>query len=132
MRNIWHRLRLAATFLAVAALVAACGQRPLLPRTEVVEILIDAVEVQVVGSDPVRVQVHVKGVVGDSCNTLDKVTQAREGNQVEVTITALRKTDGPCLEYAQLYDQVLELEGTFPPGEYEVAVNGVVRTFMVP
>jgi hypothetical protein len=117
--------------LAVLALLIAACSRPAEPKTEIVPIHVESVEVQILKSNPAQVQAAVKGVVGDSCSTLDKVTQTRSGNSIVIRITAVRTLDVPCMEMAQLYDQVIKLDGSFPPGSYQLNVNGVIREFRV-
>ncbi len=127
-----QKWRLAAALIALAALLAACGRwMDGRPNQEIVEIQIDKAKVQVEGPPPAQVTVHVQGVIGDSCHTLDQITQSREGNRVEVRITAIRQLGVPCMELAKLFDQVIPLEGTFEAGTYTLQVNDLETTFEV-
>ncbi len=75
--------------------------------------------------DPAALEVDIQGVIGDSCNQLDQVEQQRDGNEVVLTITAIRTLGVPCRELAQPYDETIPLQGDFEPGIYTVTVNGV-------
>lgn len=132
-------LRQAAAALAMTVLLSACGVSggtpgtpPGQPGTQVVEIQIHRVTVDIAKSNPPQVQLRVSGVVGDACNKLDKVTQSRQGTQVTVRITALRQTGQVCAQLAQLFDETVRLEGTFAPGTYSVSVNGYKAGFSIP
>ena len=122
-------------------LLAACESVPpptLSPGTGPSQIVVEPMQVndiQVVGldQDPPQPAAVIDGVIGDSCNELDSVTQTRDGNAISIQIT-VRRTTGPniaCAELAQLYNETLPLEGDFPSGEYTLVVNGTPRTFSI-
>lgn len=132
LRNLW--------LLGALAVVACAGPSPAPSPTvspdqpvesEIVLIDIHEVAVHQVGFDPAALEVDVQGVVGDSCNQLDQVQQARDGSGVTITITAIRTLGVPCMELAQLYDDTIPLEGEFEPGTYTVTVNGLADEFEV-
>jgi hypothetical protein len=76
--------------------------------------------------------VHVKGVVGDGCSELLPVRQVREGNTVTITVERRRPENAICIQIARLFDDVIPLEGVFPPGTYEVRVNADKIAFSIP
>ena len=111
-----------------AALGAACSN-PAGPDVVVEPIQVDRVDVLVLESFPPQASAHVVGVVGDGCASLHSVRQARSGNAVTVTILRQRPRTAVCTQIALLYDEVIPLDGQYPPGDYVVRVNDVQRTF---
>jgi hypothetical protein len=57
------------------------------------------------------------------------VGQQRSGNIVTVTILRERPRHAICIQIAKLYDDVIRLEGSFPPGVYQLRVNAFETTF---
>ena len=101
------------------------------PNLEIKEIQIDSVGVLVRESAPPQVAIEVKGILGDGCAALHEVKQQREGNTITVSITATRPKDAMCTMIAKVYDENINLDGDFTPGEYTVIVNGVEQTFKI-
>lgn len=126
------RMLLTLSGLALLLLaLAACSGKPAdepPTRLEIVPIQIDEVKVAVMKSLPAQISLEVRGIIGDSCNSLNAITQTRKGNEVEVSITAVRKHGVPCMELAQLFEQTIKLDGDFPPGTYTIKVNDKVQT----
>lgn len=129
----YFRIVAALLLLALMALTAGCTGSGASsgPRTQTVPMQVDNVKVAVGTEKPVRVQVQISGVVGDSCNKLDKVVQSRSDNAIAINITVVRTLDVPCMQLAQLYNETVNLEGDFPPGQYTVTVNSVATSFTV-
>jgi pyruvate-formate lyase-activating enzyme len=129
-----YNWRIAArlVLLSLTVLAAGCAAPDSTgPRTETVPIQIDSVAVDVGTPQPAPVQAVIKGVVGDSCNNLEKVAQSRQGKDITIKITAIRSLGVPCMEVAKLYNETLQLGGDFPPGQYTVTVNTVSKSFTV-
>lgn len=128
-----------ACLIFLSIVLAACAPavtEPLLTPTPgapfVVEpIQIDRVEVLIMESFPVQVSAHVTGIVGDGCSELHRVEQTRSGNVVTIIITRQRRLADVCTMIAQLYDEMLKLEGSFPAGDYTLKVNNVEQTFRI-
>ena len=106
-----------------------CGASPTAPDVVTEPIQIDRVDVLILESSPPQVTARVEGVLGDGCATLHSVAQQRSGNTVTVTILRERPRDAICTQIAKLYDDVIRLEGQFPPGDYLLRVNSVEKTF---
>jgi hypothetical protein len=123
-----NQMRRGVLSLVLVSTLASCSA-PLEPTTLVEPILIEQVDVLVLESFPPRANAHVRGIIGDGCSEIRSVTQSRSGNVTTVTILRERPRDAVCTQIAKLYDQIISLEGTFPPGRYEVIVNGFRRTF---
>ncbi len=94
-------------------------------------LIVEQVDVQVLESFPVQVQVVVKGSLPDACTEIGEIGQTRDGNAVTVTIGAVRPADALCAQVLEPFEQVVPLDGPFPPGTYVVRVNGVETSFTV-
>lgn len=117
--------------LAAALVTATAGcSSPVEPSVLVAPIVIESVDVLVLESFPPLASAHVRGVVGDGCSEIRSVEQRRSGNVTVVTILRERPRDAICTQIAKLYDEVLRLDGQFPPGRYEVIVNGFRQPFI--
>ena len=121
-------------FLAVVAIGLAAGlgaacSTPASPDVVVEPIQIDRVDVRIRAGSPPQAWAHVVGVVGDGCASLHSVRQGRSGNTVTVTILRQRPRVAVCTQIARLYDEVIPLDGPYPPGTYLLRVNDVERTF---
>jgi hypothetical protein len=135
------RKELLGTIVLAGLILAACDAvaAPTLSPgvggvTEVVEPM-QIFEVTLTGLDaePPQPAVFIEGIIGDSCNQLDSVTQSRDQNVVSIQIN-IRRTTSPaeaCEELAQVYSETIPLEGEFPPGDYTLLVNGRAAAFSV-
>ena len=120
--------------ILMLALLAACGaaipSQPA-PAGRDFPAQIDSVSVEVAESFPVQVFAHIQGTLGDGCTSLGAITQQREGNTIEVSVNAHHSGAEVCTMMAKFIDERVQLDGTFPAGEYTVRVNGVETTFTV-
>ncbi len=120
--------------LAVLLAGPGCGSpaAPSDPPVVVQPAHVDSVAVQVSGTQPVQVLARVRGVVGDGCSTLLPITQSRDGSHVTLTVQRQRPEGAICIQIATLFDETVTLEGSFPPGSYQLSANDVSTTFTVP
>jgi hypothetical protein len=135
--------------LPVVALLAGCGllgqteeATPTIPagdtpeateevgEVEPQEVEIETVEILLLESFPVQVNVIVSGNLPDGCSTLNEPRPRREGNTFVVNLVASRIADEICTQALVPFDQVipLDVEG-LPAGTYSVSVNGTTDTF---
>lgn len=70
-----------------------------------------------------RPQALLEGEIGDGCNSLQPITQKRSGNTIDVAVTYRRQGE-ICTMIMQLLNHWVPLDGSFPPGEYELRVSG--------
>ncbi len=91
---------------------------------------VDEIEIRLMESFPVQVNVVARGNHPDGCTEIDEAQVQREGNLFRVTLTTRRPADRMCTEALVPYEYVfpLDVEG-LRAGEYTVDVNGVVGTF---
>lgn len=83
---------------------------------------ITSVEVIVMESMPVQVQLQVSGEHADGCVLPVVVEQGRQGNTVIVEIYREMPADLMCPMILQPYNDIIPL-GTFEPGDYVFQVN---------
>jgi inhibitor of cysteine peptidase len=122
--------------LAAALAVASCGgdggspaqpSDPMLVRPAVTT----SVSVLILESFPVQVHARLIGELGDACTELLPITQTRSGNEIALTVQSQRPRDAICAQVLSVFDEVVVLEGAFPPGHYALLVNGVATPFTV-
>lgn len=127
--------------LTVAALIAACsssgtngGAGTAAPTTPSGLNPVSAGDVRITRARVFirdgRPQAFLEGEIGDGCNSLQPITQQREGNTVDVSVT-YRREGQVCTMIMQLLNQWLPLDGPFPPGAYVLRVNDQRIPFQV-
>lgn len=129
MRKVLGGLVLAA---AVASFGCDSPSAPT-PRMIVGPIQVDSLEIVTGASSSSALGVRVQGVIGDGCTELlPPITQERDDSVVRIRILRQRPEEGICIELAKLFDQVVPLMGSYPPGRYLVLVNSAELAFSVP
>ena len=92
--------------------------------------MIESIEILILESFPVQVNVRISGILGDSCTTLDQITQARVENVFEIKVTTTRPAEAICADIITKFEEVVALDVYgLPAGTYIVDVNGVRDTF---
>ena len=84
------------------------------------------VEVIVLESFPMQVELHITGEHPDGCELPVVVDQQRDGNTVTVEIYRELPADVFCPMVLQPYDDTIKLDGNFEPGDYVFKVNDFV------
>ena len=91
---------------------------------------VNDIEIMLLESFPVQVNVVARGEHPDSCTKVDEITTRREGNTFVVTISAFRLADAMCAEVITPYEEVIALDVVgLKAGVYTVGVNGIRDTF---
>lgn len=91
---------------------------------------VEEIEILILESFPVQVNVVARGNLPDGCTTIDRIDEARQGNTFVVTITTVRPADRACTEALVPFEEVIALEvARLDAGAYTVEVNGVRDTF---
>lgn len=140
---------LSALFLCVLALLAACnGGSPETVATPTAaattaptpapgsnepsrgQAIVNSIDVLILESFPVQVNVVARGDLPDSCTQIDEVISQRTEDTFRAAITTLRQPDGACTQALVPFEETfsLDVEG-LPAGTYNVSVNGVTGTF---
>jgi hypothetical protein len=135
-------------FLLVLLLLAGCG---LLGQTEeptpaatntpppteevsneplTVEVSVESLDILILESFPVQVNVIVSGNLPNGCATLNEPRPRREGNTFVINLSASQLPDEVCTQALVPFDQVIPLDvAGLPAGTYTVSVNGTTDTF---
>lgn len=93
--------------------------------------IVESVQIELLESFPVRVNVTVRGVLPDSCTRIDQTVVQRVDNTYQVIVTTLREPEAAaCTMAVEPFETAVELdvEG-LPAGTYTVDVNGIQGTF---
>ena len=90
---------------------------------------VEGIEIVILESFPVQVQVIASGNLPDPCTEIYEINQEKEGNTFFVTIKTYRPP-GPCIQVLAPFKETILLEVYgLPAGTYTVDVNGVQGTF---
>lgn len=142
-------LQIGILLLIAAAIVTACGGQPTATPTAPPpaveppsggtvrgEAIVDAIDILILESFPVQVQVLARGYLPDGCTQIDTVSQIdgvgqEPGDQAfTVTITTIRPADAICTQALVPFEETFSLDVYgLPAGTYTVDVNGVTGTF---
>ncbi len=91
---------------------------------------IDSVQVQVLESFPVQIDVRARGELPNGCTTITNVSSAQSGNQFNIIITTVQQIDPNCSETAVPFEEVISLDvAGLPAATYAVDVNGIRGSF---
>jgi hypothetical protein len=128
---------LVAAFGCMATSTAVDAPTAYVPATEpsddgVIEELapVEDIDILILESFPVQINVVARGNLPDGCTTIDQVTQERDGNTFRVTITTVRPVGMECTQALEPFERVIALDVYgLPAGVYTVDVNGVSDTF---
>jgi len=90
---------------------------------------IENVDVIVLESFPVQLQLAVTGEHRDGCDLPITMRQMRFRNRVWVRIFRIQPEGMMCPAILKPYEETISLHGTFEPGAYQINVNGVVVEF---
>jgi hypothetical protein len=93
--------------------------------------VIEKVEASIRESNPAQVSLQVSGYQPDGCKFPVQVEQTREGNTVHVKIYRDVPKAVLCTMQLVMYSDTIALDGSFPPGEYTIDVNGTQVTVKV-
>jgi hypothetical protein len=119
-----------ANFVLMVAIVAPPASGPI---NDMGVASVDAVDVRILESFPVQVQVAFRGTLANPCVFIRNLRQIREGNTFRIGIETSTYPDRICTQVLAPFEQVLALEVTgLPAGTYEVRVGNVVTPFQLP
>lgn len=99
--------------------------------TETYTAPVDSVEILIMESFPVQINVIAAGTLPDGCSTIDPdVEQTRSDTTYTVTLNAVRPADVVCTAEAVAFQEIIGLDVVdLPAGSYTVNVNGVTAGF---
>lgn len=92
--------------------------------------VINGIDVLVMESFPVQVNVVAAGDLPDTCTQIDEVISQLTGDTFRVAITTLRQPDPACAQMVVPFEQSISLDvDGLAAGTYQVSVNGVTGSF---
>ena len=91
---------------------------------------VESLEVLILESFPVQVQVVARGSLPDGCTTIESASISREGTSFTDIISTERPAEAICTDVLISFERVipLDVEGLLA-GEYSVSVNEVTAFF---
>lgn len=94
------------------------------------EAMVDSIDILILESFPVQIQVQVTGNLPDGCTELQEPVVTQTDNTFTVDLPTARPSDALCTQAIVPYEITvpLDVEG-LPAGEYTVDVNGVTGSF---
>lgn len=95
---------------------------------------VQSIEIQILESFPIQVNVIARGQLPDAgCTTISGASQTRTGNTFNVTITTKTDPTALCAQMLTPFEYVIPLDvSSLLPGPYIVNVNGVQGSFELP
>lgn len=91
---------------------------------------VDSVQVMLLESFPVQVNVVTRGELPDGCTQLDEIVQQRSDNTFRIIITTLRDPAQVCTEALVPFEETIPLDvAGLKAGAYSVLVNGISGSF---
>jgi len=113
--------------LILLIIIFTTGCFSILPTTGLASV--DEIDIFILESFPVQVQVIASGNLPDPCTEISEVLQEREGDTFFITIKTYRPP-GFCIQVLAPFEEIIPLEVyELPAGTYTVDVNGVQDTF---
>jgi inhibitor of cysteine peptidase len=115
------KILLLGLIMLITIFVTGCFS--ILPTTGLA--LVDEIDILVLESFPVQINVIARGNLPDPCTEISEVLQEREGNTFVVTIKTY-SPPGFCIQVLAPFEEIIPLEVYgLPAGTYTVNVNGV-------
>jgi hypothetical protein len=94
------------------------------------EAMVESIDILILESFPVQVNVLVRGNLPDGCTEIDEALVDQQGNTFNVNLTTRRPAEIPCTEALVPFEHTVPLEvHGLPAGDYTVVVNGVEGVF---
>jgi inhibitor of cysteine peptidase len=126
----------------IAALLLGCGASDLAGTEQPVEerpsngnyiygeAMVESVDIMILESFPVQVNLLARGYLGDGCTYINEIQQERDGNAIQVSITTIRDADMMCTQALVAFEERIPLNVYgLAAGTYTVSVNGVEDKF---
>ncbi len=93
---------------------------------------IENIDIKILRSFPVQVNVTANGFLADSCTSFDKIIKEKKENIFFVTITTVRPSDLNCEKEPYFFEKEIPLDTNgLDGGVYIVSVNGVNGSFEI-
>lgn len=94
------------------------------------EASVDSIEILILESFPVQVNVRARGDLPDGCTSIDNATTTQQGTTFNINITTIRQTGELCTEALVPFEETISLDVLgLSAGTYTVNVNGINGSF---
>jgi hypothetical protein len=94
------------------------------------EARVDSIEILILESFPVQVNVRARGDLPDGCTTIDTVETTQQGTTFNINITTIRQTGELCTEALVPFEETISLDVLgLNAGTYTVNANGINGSF---
>jgi len=91
---------------------------------------VERIDILILESFPVQINVLVFGSLPDGCTQIDDYTQTRDDKTITISLTTTRPAEQACTDALVPYQESIPVEATgLKKGVYTVVVNGVKGTF---
>lgn len=91
---------------------------------------VEKIEIQMLESFPVQVNVIVQGYLPDNCTEIDRIMKSRDENTFFINIKTKRPADVFCTQGIKPFEETISLDvDGLKAGVYEVNVNGFIDSF---
>lgn len=92
--------------------------------------VVEEIDILILESFPVQINVIAKGYLPDGCTDVGDITKSMDGNTFTVTVETIRPADMMCTEAIVPYERSIPLDVYgFKAGTYSVIVNNVSGSF---
>jgi len=92
--------------------------------------VVEDIEILILESSPVQVNVVAKGYLPDGCTEIGDITKSKDGNTFVINIETIRPADAMCTQAIVPYEEVIPLDVYgLKAGAYNVVVNSVSDSF---
>jgi inhibitor of cysteine peptidase len=94
------------------------------------EATVESLQIMIMESFPVQVNVRVNGYLGDGCTEVGEISSEREEDTFIIRIISVRPADAICTQQLVGLEETIALDvHGLEAGTYTVDVNGVTDTF---
>ena len=115
--------------LTMSIIIFIAGCLPFMPMPTIGLAQVDEIDILILESFPVQINVIARGNLPDPCTEISEVLKEKEGNTFFITIKTYR-SPGFCIQVLAPFEEIISLEVYgLPAGTYTVDVNGVQDTF---
>lgn len=91
---------------------------------------VDSIEVMILESFPVEINIKARGSLPNGCTMIEDVTIDRLGNVFDVGISTIQEPDQVCTQALVAFEETIPLDvAGLPAGSYQVNVNGRTGSF---
>lgn len=119
-----------ATAIIASIIIACDSDGNFSNNNSVSTAAVDSIEIMILESFPVQVNVIARGFLPDGCTEIGDISQEREGNFFTVTIFTTRDDELICTLALVPFEETIALDVFgLPAGVYTVMVNDVAGAF---